>query len=202
MVFKQCDETFEFTHPVTGTTIIDIHATMTSEPIETDHIVLEERDGDTILDGQKPLYIGLLLSREVDDAEAAGLSIFHEQGAVIEDIPLTDTLAMVFSLGKHSQSKACTQRLGAGGKGFASHQPGNKLGGISENLPFQEIGRLQYTQGENAGSSMAASTNPALNAAPNRWTKTGGNRDATGVKGGHARQVKRSSTSTSSRNRS
>jgi SAM-dependent methyltransferase len=85
-------KTFEFTHPVTGTTIIDTftcHYDFVNQ-LETDHIVLEERDGDTILRrAETTLTLAFYFPREVRlMLEAAGLSIFHEQGAVIEDIPL------------------------------------------------------------------------------------------------------------------
>ena len=84
--------TFEFTHPVTGTTIIDVftpHYDFVNQ-LETDHIVLEERDGDTLLRrAETNQTLAFYFPREVRlMLETAGLEVFHEQGSVIEDIPL------------------------------------------------------------------------------------------------------------------
>ena len=84
--------TFEFTHPVTGTTIIVVftpHYDFVNQ-LETDHIVLEERDGDTLLRrAETNQTLAFYFPREVRlMLETAGLEVFHEQGSVIEDIPL------------------------------------------------------------------------------------------------------------------
>lgn len=86
--------TFEFTHPVTGTTIIDRftpHYDFVNQ-LETDHIVLEERYGDTLLRRAETTdTLAFYFPREVRlMLDSAGLRVFHEQGSVTEDIPLDE----------------------------------------------------------------------------------------------------------------
>jgi SAM-dependent methyltransferase len=94
-------KSFEFTHPVTGTTIIDTftpHYDFVNQ-LETDHIVLEERDGDAILRRAETTdTLAFYFPREVRlMLAAAGLSVFHEQGSLAEDVPLDERAGeMVF----------------------------------------------------------------------------------------------------------
>jgi SAM-dependent methyltransferase len=94
-------ESGEFAHPATGTTIID---TFTPRydftlQVETDHIILEERDAHGILRREEvtcaqsfyfPRELRALLS-------LAGLELFHEQGSIFQDVPIdTNAREMVF----------------------------------------------------------------------------------------------------------
>lgn len=93
--------TFEFTHPLTGTTIIDTFTPRYDfvNQLETDHIVLEERHGDTLLRrAETTQTLAFYFPREVRlMLDTAGLLVFHEQGSVLEDIPLDENAGeMVF----------------------------------------------------------------------------------------------------------
>lgn len=100
-------KTFEFTHPLTGTTIIDRFTAWYDFvlQIETDHIVLEERDGSRLLRREEvtdtqtyyfPREVRMMLA-------SAGFRIVHEQGSVIEDIPIDSNAGeMVFFCQKDS----------------------------------------------------------------------------------------------------
>jgi len=84
--------TFEFTHPLTGTTITDIftaHYDFTLQ-LETDHIILEERDGDRLLRREECTAVETFyFPREIRMMLAsAGFEIVHEQGSIVEDIPI------------------------------------------------------------------------------------------------------------------
>jgi len=86
--------TFEFAHPVTGTTIIDTftpHYDFVNQ-LETDHIVLEERDGDRVLRRAETTdTLAFYFPREVRlMLDTAGLRVFREQGSVIEAVPLDE----------------------------------------------------------------------------------------------------------------
>jgi len=92
-----CDgvpRTFEFEHPLTGTTIA---YTLTPyydfvNQLETDHLVLEERDGDDVLRREETTAkLAFYFPREVRlMLEVSGLEVFHEQGSVVENVPLNE----------------------------------------------------------------------------------------------------------------
>ncbi len=85
-------KTFEFTHPVTGTTITDTFTTLYDFRLqtETDHVILEEREGDRLLRRAETTdVLTYYFPRELRTMLAlAGLEIFHEQGSTLEDIPI------------------------------------------------------------------------------------------------------------------
>lgn len=85
-------KTFEFTHPVTGTTITDTVTTLYDFRLqtETDHVILEEREGETLLRRAETTDIlTYYFPRELRMMlNLAGLEIFHEQGSTLEDIPI------------------------------------------------------------------------------------------------------------------
>ena len=93
--------TMDFVHPRRGTTIVDIFTPNYdfASQIETDEIVLEERDGDRILRREEttevltyyfPREIRLML-------ETAGFQIVREQGSLLRDIPIDSSAGeMVF----------------------------------------------------------------------------------------------------------
>jgi len=82
----------DFTHPLTGTTIRDAFTASYDfvRQIETDHIVLEEYTGSKLLRREEtestltyyfPREIRVMLN-------AASLEVFHEQGSLVEDVPI------------------------------------------------------------------------------------------------------------------
>jgi SAM-dependent methyltransferase len=94
-------KTFDFTHPVTGTTITDNFTARYdfTLQIETDHIVLEERDGGRLLRREETTAIETYyFPREIRTMLAsAAFQIVHEQGSVVEDIPIDENAGeMVF----------------------------------------------------------------------------------------------------------
>lgn len=99
--FNGVTRTFEFTHPLTGTTITDIftaHYDFTLQ-IEKDHIILEERDEDRFLRREECTVVeNFYFPREIRMMlTSAGFEIVHEQGSVIEDIPIDSSAGeMVF----------------------------------------------------------------------------------------------------------
>lgn len=94
-------KTFEFTHPLTGTNIIDTftpHYDFTLQ-VETDHVVLEERDGNRLLRKEEATVVQTFyFPREIRMMLAsAGFEIVHEQGSIVQDIPIdSDAGEMVF----------------------------------------------------------------------------------------------------------
>lgn len=94
-------KTFEFTHPLTGTTITDTftaHYDFTLQ-LEKDHIILEERDGDRLLRREETeCTLTFFFPREIRGMlECAGFEVFHEQGSIIEDVPIDSNAGeMVF----------------------------------------------------------------------------------------------------------
>ncbi len=87
-------QTFEFTHPLTGTTIID-RFTATYDfvrQLETNHIALEEySEGDLLRKDEAVVKLTYYFPREIRlMLEAAGFEIVHEQGSLEEDRPIDD----------------------------------------------------------------------------------------------------------------
>ncbi|MGE5579660.1 MAG: class I SAM-dependent methyltransferase [Bacillota bacterium] len=84
--------TFEFTHPVTGTKITDTFTAFYDFclQIETDHIVLEERYGDTLLRRAETVdWLTYYFPRELRTMlPLAGFHIFREQGSIREEVPI------------------------------------------------------------------------------------------------------------------
>jgi len=94
-------KTFEFTHPLTGTTITDTFTAYYdfTLQIERDHIILEEHDGDRLLRREEAeVEQTFCFPREIRTMLAcAGFEIFHEQGSTMEDVPIDSSAGeMVF----------------------------------------------------------------------------------------------------------
>jgi uncharacterized protein len=85
-------ETLEFTHPVTGSKIVDTFTPNYDFTLqrETDHIILEERSGDRLLRrAEATCILTFYFPREVRMMlTAAGFEIFREQGSIGEDVPI------------------------------------------------------------------------------------------------------------------
>jgi len=84
--------TYNFTHPTTGTAIRDIFTARYNFCLqtETDHIILEERDGDKLLRrAETEDTLTFYMPRELRMMFGpAGLQIFHEQGSIMKDVPI------------------------------------------------------------------------------------------------------------------
>lgn len=95
------ERVFEFIHPIRGTRIVDrftVHYDFVKQ-LQREHIVVEEYDGKTLLQRAEcrqtmtyyfPRELRILI-------EGAGLAVFHTQGSLLEDVPVTaESGEMVF----------------------------------------------------------------------------------------------------------
>ncbi|MGI6632880.1 MAG: class I SAM-dependent methyltransferase [Bacillota bacterium] len=84
---------FEFTHPLSGTTIVDTFTSTYDFPtqMEVDHILLEELSGSEVVRREElSLTLTYYFPREVRLLlAAAGFDIVREQGSLLEDVPIT-----------------------------------------------------------------------------------------------------------------
>ena len=102
--------TFDFTHPLTGTTIRD---TLTANydfvaQVEVDDIRLEEWDGDVLLRAEETTEtLAFYFPREMRTMlSAAGLRVFREQGSLVENIPIDAAAGemVFFCVASHPQA--------------------------------------------------------------------------------------------------
>ena len=92
---------FEFEHPLTGTTLVyRVTARYDfTRQTETNDMVLEEKDEGRILrtQGTCETLVYYFPSQMRTMLFAAGFEVFHEQGSIMEDIPISETAGeMVF----------------------------------------------------------------------------------------------------------